>query len=124
MQNSLTMQEKTLKNTGIIIIIVLLLTTTIAFVSNSRNKRNYIAEKQQNESISSQKLQVSQDLDKVKNELTALTTKNESDNKELARADSKLAETERRIAHLSKENSSLITDKNELEQLQKSKSES
>jgi|WetSurMetagenome_2_1015567.scaffolds.fasta_scaffold78434_3 myosin heavy subunit len=123
MKNSLTMQEKTLKNAGIIIIIILVLTTTIAFVSNSRNKRNYNAEKRQNEFVSSQKLQVSQDLDKVKSELSALTTKNESDIKELAKSNSKLTETERRIALLSKENSSLNNDKNELMQLQKSKSD-
>ncbi len=96
---------------------------TFAFISNSKNKRNYNAEKRQNESISSQKLQVSQDLDKAKNELAALTTKNESDNKELAKADTKLSETEKRIAHLTKENSSLVTDRNELEQLKKSKSD-
>jgi len=117
------MKEKTLINAGIIIIVILLITTTIAFMSNLKNKRNYNEEKLQNESISSQKNQVSQELDKVKSDMAALTTKRESEEKELAETESKLAETEKRIAHMSKENSSLMKDKNELVQLQKAKSD-
>ena len=41
----------------------------------------------------------------------------------MATTDSKLAEAEKRIAHMSKENSSLMNDRNELVQLQKSKSD-
>lgn len=60
------MKQKTLINAGIIIIVILLITTTIAFISNLKNKRNYNGEKLQNDSISYQKLQVSQELYKVK----------------------------------------------------------
>jgi myosin heavy subunit len=117
------MKEKTMTYAGVVLIVLLLITTAIAFISNSKNKRNYSEEKLQNESLSSQKLQVSQELDKVKSDMAALTTKKESDEKELAEADSRLAKTEKMIAHLSKENSSLEKDRNELVQLQKSKSD-
>ncbi|MGC1392495.1 MAG: hypothetical protein WA816_15775 [Bacteroidales bacterium] len=116
------MKEKTLKYAGTSIIVLLLITATITFVSNSKNKRNYNEEKIRNESISSQKLQVSQELEKVKNDMAALTAEKESDKKLITTTDSKLAEAEKRLAHMSKENSSLLVDRNDLVQLRKTKS--
>jgi hypothetical protein len=117
------MKEKTLKYAGTSIIVLLLITATIALVSNSKNKRNYNEEKIRKESISSQKLQVSQELEKVKNDMVALTAKKESDEKLNTATDSKLSEVEKRLAHMSKENSSLLTDRNDLVQLQKTKND-
>jgi hypothetical protein len=117
------MKEKTLTFAGIIIIVLLLITTTIAFISNTKNKRNYNEERSLNETVTTQNQQISQDLNKIKDDMAVLKTTKESEEKELAETNSKLAETEKRIVHMSKENSSLIRDKNELAQLQKSKSE-
>jgi myosin heavy subunit len=117
------MKEKTQIYAGTIIIALLLISTTIALISNSKNKRNYNEEKILNESISSKKLQVSQELDKTKNDMAALITKKESEEKAMAETELKLAETEKRIAHISKENSSLRQVRNELIQLQKAKNE-
>jgi hypothetical protein len=115
------MKEKILKSAGTSIIVLLLITTTIAFVSNSKNKRNYNEEKTKNESISSQRLMVSQELDKAKSDMAALTTLKLNEDKAMAETDSKMAEAEKRIANLSKENGSLLKDRNALAQLQKSK---
>lgn len=117
------MKEKTLKYAGRSIIVLLFITASIAFVSNSKNKRNYNEEKIRNESISSQKLLVSQDLDKVKSDMDALTTRKLAEDKALAERNSKLAEAEKRISDLSKENGSLLKDRNMLVQLQKSKND-
>lgn len=117
------MKEKTLTFAGIIIIVLLLITATIAFASNAKNKHNYNEEQLLNEAVTSEKIQVSQELIKVKNDMAALMTTKESEEKELAETNSKLAENEKRIVHISKENSSLMKDKDELVQLQKSKSE-
>jgi hypothetical protein len=117
------MKEKTLTYAGTAIIALLLITCTIAFISNSKNKRNYNEEKIRNESISSQKFLVSQELDKVKSEMAALTTKKQSEDKALAETDLKMAEAEKSISNLSRENGSLLKDKNVLVQLQKSKND-
>ena len=117
------MKEKTWTYAGTIIIVVLLITTSVAFISNAKNKRNYKEEKLRNETVSQQNQQVSQELDKVKGEMAALTTKKESEDKEMAQTESRLTKTENRIAYISKENSSLMKDKDELAQLQKSKSD-
>ena len=117
------MKEKTMTNAGIAIIVILLITSTIAFISNSKNKHNFNEEKSQNAALTSQKVEVSQELDKVKGDLAALTTKEETSEKALTDIASKLVEKENRIAHISKENSSLMKDKEELAQLQKSKSD-
>jgi myosin heavy subunit len=117
------MKDKTKTFAGTIIIVLLLITTTIALISNAKNKRNYNEEKSLNESVTSQKHEVSQELDKVKNDLAALASAKASEEKELAETNSKLAETQKRILYMSKETSSLMNDKNELVQLQRSKSE-
>lgn len=103
-------------------IIALLLISIGAFISNSVNKRNFKKEKVQNESLVSQKLQISQGLDKVKGELTALKADYKIAEKAVDETNSKLTVQDRRIAFLSKENSSLMKDKSELTELQKSKS--
>lgn len=115
------MKTKTLTVAGSAIIAILLITYGIALISNSRNKRNFNNEKLQNATLTSQKDQVSQDLDKAKSDLGAITSKDAAANKALAKAESAIAEKERRIAYISKENTSLMKDKNELVQLQKSK---
>ncbi len=115
------MKTKTLTLAGSAIIAILLITTGIALISNSRNKRNFNNEKLQNETLSSQKLQGSQELAKSKSDLEAITSKEDVANKALAKAESSIAEKERRIAYMSKENASLMKDKSELAQLQKSK---
>lgn len=117
------MKEKTLKYAGTTIIALLLIIATIAFISNSKNKRNYNEEKTRNESISSQKLQVSQDLAKVKNDMAAIAAKKESDEKLMTANNSRLAEAEKRLSQMSKENSSLMNDRNDLVQLRKTKSD-
>jgi hypothetical protein len=117
------MKEKTQTYAGAIIIALLLISTTIALISNSKNKRNYNEEKIRNESISSQKLQVSQELDKAKSDLSALTAKKESEEKVMAETESRLKEAEKRMAYVSKENSSLQKDRNELIQLRKEKND-
>lgn len=55
--------------------------------------------------------------------MIALTAKEESDKKLITAADSKLAEAETQIAHISKQNSSLLNDRNDLAQLRKTKSD-
>ncbi len=56
--------------------------------------------------------------------MTALTTKKESDEKAMAETEFQdWQKPKNRIAHMSKENSSLLKDRNELVQLQKSKSD-
>jgi hypothetical protein len=115
------MKEKRVRLAGSAIIVVLLIIAGIAFFSNSRNKRNLKQEKLQNESIMSQRNKATQDLDNVKSDLTALKSKDEITNKALASEKTILKEKERRIAYISKENSSLMKDKNELAQLKKSK---
>ena len=117
------MKNRTLTFTGVVIIILLLIATVIATISNSKNKRSLNEEKIQKETLASQKLQVSQELDKVKNDLTTLTTKNEASEKALSEAETKLADKEKRIAYLSKENGSLMKDRNELAQLTREKSD-
>jgi len=117
------MKESTLIYLGGTIIVLLLLTTVVSTVSNSKNKRNLNEEKLKNESLASQKLQVSQELDKAKNDITSLTTEKETTEKAMAKTESNLAEVEKRIGSLSKENSSLIKDRNELAQLQKTKAD-
>ncbi len=117
------MKEKRVRLAGSAIIVVLLIIAGIAFFSNSRNKRNLRQEKLQNESIMSQKNKATEDLDNIKSDLTALKSKEETTNKALASEKTILKEKERRIAYMSKENSSLMKDKNELAQLKKSKTE-
>lgn len=117
------MKEKTLTYSGVIIIVLLLITATIALITNARNKLNFNNEKLLNESVTTEKIQVSQELDKVRTYLSVLTTAKESDEKELADTKSRLTETEKRIAYLTNENNSLMKDKNELVQLKKSESE-
>jgi hypothetical protein len=117
------MKEKTLTNAGIAIIVILLMTSTIAFISNSKNKHNFNEEKSQNAALTSQKVEVSQELNKVKGDLAALKTKEETSEKALTDVASKLVGKENRIAYISKENSSLLKNKEELAQLQKSHSD-
>lgn len=115
------MKDKTTTYIGAVIIVLLLITATIALVSNSKNKRNLKAEKSQTEALTSQKLQVSQELDKVRNDLASVTAKDETTEKNLKETESKLADNEKRIHALSRENSSLMNDKKELGELKKSK---
>jgi myosin heavy subunit len=115
------MNQKTLTIAGAAIIVLLLITTGIGFISNSRNKRDLKAEKLQNESLVSQKQLVSQDLDKAKSDLAALTTQKETAEKALADSESKIAEKEKRISSLSKDNKSLMKDRKELADLKESK---
>ncbi len=115
------MKTKTLTLAGSAIIAILLITTGVALITNSRNKRNFNEEKVQNLSLVSQKMQVVNDLDKAKSDLVALTSKEEKVNKSLADAEARLALDGRKLTHLSIENASLVKDRNELVQLQKSK---
>jgi hypothetical protein len=104
---------------GSAIIAILSITTGIALISNSRNKRNFSNEKLLYETLTYQKLEVSQELDNAKSDMGAITYKEDAANKALAKAESAIAEKERRIAYMSKENASFMKDKNELVQLQK-----
>jgi len=115
------MKAKTVTYAVTMIIALLLITTTDAFVSNVKSKRKYNKEKLMNESVIKENQQVSQELDKMKNDLSALTAAKESAEKELTTTRAGLAEAEKRIESISKENNSLLKDRSELNQLEKSK---
>jgi hypothetical protein len=116
------MKDRTITLAGSAIIILLII-AGITLISNSKNKSNLRNEKLQNENLTSQRLQATQDLDKAKSDLVEIRSKEESSSKALADTQSKLKEKEKRIAYLSKENGSLMKDKNDLVQLQKTKME-
>jgi hypothetical protein len=115
------MKQRALTYAGITIIVLLLITSIIALISNSRNKRSLKEERQQKESVLSQKDVVSNELDKVKSDLASLTTNKEALEKSLADTESKLAGKDKRIVYLSGQNNLLMKDRKELEELKKSK---
>jgi myosin heavy subunit len=115
------MKEKTFTYVSVAIIVILLAIAAVSIISNSKNKRSLKEEKAQLESVVSQKAQVSQNLEQAKSDLASLNTKESEAEKSLKDAESKLAEKEKSISRLSRENGSLMKDKKELEELQKSK---
>jgi hypothetical protein len=72
------MKEKTLTTAGSVVIIVLLITSATALISNSKNKLNFNNEEIQFESLPSEKLQSTQDLNKAKSDLVAIKSQEES----------------------------------------------
>ena len=72
------MKEKTLTTAGSVVIIVLLITSATALISNSNNKLNFNNEEIQFESLPSEKLQSTQDLNKAKSDLVAIKSQEES----------------------------------------------
>ncbi len=117
------MKDKTFTYVSVAIIVILLAIAAISIISNSKNKRSLKEEQAQNESVVSQRNQVSQNLEQAKSDLASLTTKEAETEKFLKDAESKLAEKEKSISRLSRENGSLMKDKKELEELKKSKAD-
>ena len=72
------MKEKTLTTADSVVIIVLLITSATALISNSKNKLNFNNEEIQFESLPSEKLQSTQDLNKAKSDLVAIKSQEES----------------------------------------------
>lgn len=117
------MKEHAITYVGAAIISLLLFTTIFAFVSNSKNKRNLNEEKLQTESLLSEKLLIQKELDNLKSDQAALSSKNEATEKLLASTELKLAEREKRISSLTKNNNSLNKTVQELADLQNEKAD-
>jgi len=117
------MEDRTTTYIGGGVIVILLFLTIYGFVSNSKNKKNLLAEQAQTENLRNDNQQVKEELDKLKNEYGSLSSKSDSTSKKLASTEEKVSQSNRRIAALSKENKTLNQSKLELEELQKSKAE-
>jgi myosin heavy subunit len=117
------MNNRTLTYTLAAVIILLLASTIFLAVSNSGRKKSLNAEKLRSESLLSEKLLVEKELDKLKNEYSALKLKSDTTDRLLAETTQKISDNQKRINSLSAENRSLKNSKKELDELQKVKAD-
>jgi myosin heavy subunit len=106
---------------GIVLIIIFMLLAALGFIMNSKSKKNLNAEKLRSESLLSEKLLVEKELERVKNDLASLQSKNEADEKTLAELRSQITDKDRRIASLSRQNNTLTNDNAELAAIKQAK---
>ena len=100
---------------GAVILVLLLLLAIGAFFVNAKTKRNLNAEKLKSESFLSERVQVEQELEKVKNDLASLQAVNEESSKEIAEMQTSLTQNDRTIASLSRARKTLEEINAELE---------
>jgi len=106
---------------GAVILVLLLLLAIGAFFVNAKTKRNLNAEKLKSESLLSERVQVEQELEKVKNDLASLQEVNEASSKEIADMQTSLTQKDRTIASLSRARKTLEENNAELEVIKEEK---
>lgn len=104
-------------------IAILLIGLILAIGSNVKNKKNLASEKLATEKYLSERSAIEKDLTKLKSDLSALQEKSDSNGRLLSESALRLDENLKRINALSGENRSLRSNKTELADLKKTKSE-
>jgi len=105
------------------VIAVLLIGFILAIGSNAKNKRNLASERLATEKYLSERSVIEKDLTKLKADFSALQLKSDDNARLLSESVTKLEENMKRINALSGENRMLRSNKTELADLKKTKSE-
>ena len=117
------MNQKTINYVGAGIIAVLLLGLILTIGINAKNKKNLRNEKTNSEARLFEKQKVESNLEKLKSDLSILKQQSDANSKLLSEANMKIAENEKRINTLSRDNKLLRGNAKELEQLKKTKAD-
>jgi len=104
-------------------IAILLIGLILAIGSNVKNKKNLASEKLATEKYLSERSAIEKDLTKLKSDFSALQEKSDANGRLLSESALRLDENLKRINALSGENRSLRSNKTELADLKKTKSE-
>lgn len=117
------MNQKTITAIGAVVIALLLLGLIFTSVSNSRNKKDLSAEKMTSSKLLSEKSSVENELAKLKADFNSLQQMSDANAKLLSETNTKIAENEKRLNNLARENRSLRSNAKEIAALQKEKAD-
>lgn len=117
------MNQKTITYVGAGLIVLLLLGLIFTFGMNSRNKKNLRDEKILSEARLFDRQKLEGNVEKLKADLSELKQKSDANAKLLSESNLKISENQKRINALSGENRNLRSNKQELTDLKKAKSE-
>lgn len=115
------MNQKTINYVGAGIIAVLLLGLILAIGTNGRNKKNLRTEKTTSEALLFEKQKLEGNLEKLKSDFSVLKQQSDANDKLLSETNSKIAENDKRINALTRDNRILRGNSKEFEELKKAK---
>ena len=117
------MNQKTINYTGAVIIVLLLLGLILAAGSNTRNKKNLKTEKTASEARLLARQKLEGDIDKLNSDLSILKQQSDANAMLLSESEAKIAENDKRINALTRDNRILRGNNKELEEIKKAKND-